>query len=275
MTSERMTKADQTMLLLSLQKEMVELRRRNKEASRKNEQDIQALRRDKEDMKRKLIEGGSSVVPTNLVGRSFTSPPNPITVEETKNRAPAQEMDDESCPNKSVCTIGIMDYVHRQPFTDTIIRVPLSDKWKGFNKDRYDDMTDPDEHMDVYTTHMSLYIADDVVICRVFPTLLKGRALIRFMKLPPNSVNSFATLMFKFETLFGTSCPHHLTSIALVGIGQEKGESLRILVDRFDKVAMSIQNLILDVSMHHMLVRTDGLNKRGVNCLSKIFAKID
>jgi len=57
----------------------------------------------------------------------------------------------------------------------------------------------------------------------------------------------------KFETQFATSRPRHLTSIALVGIRQEKGESLRTFVDRLSKVAMSIQNLSPDVAMHHML----------------------
>jgi len=53
---------------------MAKLRRRNEEVSRKNEQEIQALHRENEDMKKKLVEGGPSIVPTNLVGRSFTSP---------------------------------------------------------------------------------------------------------------------------------------------------------------------------------------------------------
>jgi len=59
--------------------------------------------------------------------------------------------------------------------------------------------------------------------------------------------------MEKFETQFATSQPHHLTSIALVSVRQEKGESLRTFVDRFNKVAMSIWNLSPDVAMHHML----------------------
>jgi len=59
--------------------------------------------------------------------------------------------------------------------------------------------------------------------------------------------------MSKFETQFATSWPHHLTSIALVGIYQEKGESLRTFIDRFGKVAMNIRNLSPDVAMHHML----------------------
>jgi len=107
--------------------------------------------------------------------------------------------------------------------------------------------------MDAYTTHMSLYTSDDAVLCRVFPTSLKGAALSWFNKLSPNSIDSFVTHVAKFETQFATSRPYHLTSIALVGIRQEKGESLRTFVDRFSKVAMSIRNLSSDVAMHHML----------------------
>ena len=141
----------------------------------------------------------------------------------------------------------------RHPFTNNIIEVPLPEKWKGFNRDRYDGSTDLDEHMDAYTTHMSLYTSDNAVLCRVFPTSLKGAALSWFTKLSPNSIDSFATLVAKFETQFATSRPHHLTSIALVGIRQEKGESMRTFVDRFSKVAMSIWNLSPDVAMHPML----------------------
>ena len=74
-----------------------------------------------------------------------------------------------------------------------------------------------------------------------------------FTKLPPNSVDSFATLMSMFETQFATSRSHHLTSIALVGIRQENGESLRTFIKRFGKVTMSIRNLSPNVAMHHML----------------------
>jgi len=72
---ERMTEADQTMLLLSLQREMAEMKRKTEETAQKNEQELQVLCRENEDMKKKLGEGGPSVVPTNVVGRSYTSPP--------------------------------------------------------------------------------------------------------------------------------------------------------------------------------------------------------
>ena len=222
--------------------------------NRKNEQEIQALCRENEDMKRKLVEGGPFVMLTNLVGRSFTSPPNPRAVEETKEKAPLRRW--------MVIMILTSRFARSTPWircVDTLLSILLSRfhcqiTGKGFNKDRYDGLTDPDEHMDVYTTHMSMYTTDDVVLCWVFPTSLKGGTLSWFTKLPLHSVDSFATLMSKFEMHFATSRPHHLTSIALVGIRQEKRESLRTFVNRFGKVAMNIQNLSPDVGIHQMLM---------------------
>jgi len=94
---ERMTKADQTMLLLlSLQRGMTEMKRKTKETAQKKEHELQVLRREKENMKKKLGEGGPSAVPTNVVGRSYTSSPNPRPAEGTRDRLPPQEtkMDD-------------------------------------------------------------------------------------------------------------------------------------------------------------------------------------
>jgi len=223
---ERMTEADQTMLLLSLHREMAEMRRKTEEAAQKNDPELQVLHRENEEMKKKLGEGGPSVIPTNVIDKSYTSPPNPDVVERTRGRPPPREteMGDESCLIRSTRTTLTTDSTCRHPFTNTIIEVPLPEKWKCFNRDRYDGSTNPDEHMDAYTTHMSLYTSDDVVLCRVFSTSLKGAALTWFTKLSPNYIDSFATLVAKFETQFATSRSHHLTSTALVGIRQEKGE---------------------------------------------------
>ena len=68
--------------------------------------------------------------------------------------------------------------------------------------------------MDAYTTHMSLYTSDDAVLCRVFPTSLKGATPSWFTKLSSNSIDNFVTLVAKFETQFATSRLHHLTFIA-------------------------------------------------------------
>ena len=111
-------------------------------------------------------------------------------------------MDDKSCWVRSAQTAVMADSTCRHPFTNTIIEVPLPDNWKGFNRDRYDGSTNPNEHIDAYTTHMCLYTSDDAMLCRVFPTSLKEASLSWFTKLSPNSIDSFATLVAKFETQF-------------------------------------------------------------------------
>ena len=51
------------------------MKRKTKETAQKNEQELQVLRRKNKEMKKKLGEGGPSAIPTNVVGRSYTSPP--------------------------------------------------------------------------------------------------------------------------------------------------------------------------------------------------------
>jgi len=63
----------------------------------------------------------------------------------------------------------------------------------------------------------------------------------------------FDTLVSKFSTQFATSKPHHLTSLTLVNIKQEKSEMLWSFIERFGKVALSIQNLSPEVALHQLV----------------------
>jgi len=246
-----MSEADQTAMMIALQKELAEMKKAHEEVAKKNEEEIKNLQEENRRMK-KLVEGVSSLAATNQAGRSYATGAGLQAEKEVKNDF-TLEMDGESHPNKTTNTTGMTGPDWSHSFTDHIMDTPLPDKWKGFNRDRYDGTTDPDEHMDAYTTHMSLYTTDDAVLCRVFPTSLKGGAVSWFTKLLANSIDCFETLMAKFDVQFATSRPHHLTSIALVGIRQEKGESLRTFIDRLSKTAISIRNLSPEVAMHHML----------------------
>jgi len=134
------------------------------------------------------------------------------------------------------------------------METPLPDNWKNLTINKYDGSTNPDEHIAAYTTQISLYTWNDVVMCRVFPTTLKGATLSWFTRLPSLCIDCFDMLVEKFGAQFATSRPHHLTSIALVNIRQEKGESLRMFMEYFGKVALGIQNLSPEVTMHHMII---------------------
>ncbi|XP_027906039.1 uncharacterized protein LOC114165669 [Vigna unguiculata] len=141
---------------------------------------------------------------------------------------------------------------------------------------QYDDTTDPEEHVNVFTTQAGLYTSDNAILCRVFPTSLKGPALNWFTRLPPNSINCFDTLATRFGIQFATSKPHHLTSLALVNIRQEKGESLREFMEQLWKIFLNISNLNPEVTMHHLITAlkpgpfVDSLCKKFVNNLDEL-----
>jgi len=64
MASESIPEADQAVMLISLQKELAEMKKAHKETTKKNEEEIKNLRKDYQEMK-KLVEGGLSLGLTN------------------------------------------------------------------------------------------------------------------------------------------------------------------------------------------------------------------
>ncbi|XP_068486989.1 uncharacterized protein [Phaseolus vulgaris] len=117
----------------------------------------------------------------------------------------------------------------------------------------YDGSTDPDEHLNIFRTQMTLYTINHMVWCKVFPTSLREGPLGWLTELPLNFVTSFNVLETKFTTQYATSRPHRTSSMSLLNVKKEKGESLRAFMDRFNKVCMGIRNLNPDIAMHHLV----------------------
>ena len=80
----------------------------------------------------------------------------------------------------------------RHPFVDGITETPLPHKWKAPTV-TYDETTDPDEFVSIYTNQISLYSTDDAMLCKSFSVALRGSALEWFMSLPPYTIDSFTT----------------------------------------------------------------------------------
>jgi len=128
---------------------------------------------------------------------------------------------------------------------------------------------------------------DDNIFCKFYPTSLKGAALSWFTQLLSKSLDCFETLVMMFGVQFPTSRPHDLTAITLINIRQEKGESLRMFMDRFEKVALNIRGLNVEVAIHHMVTAlwsgpfTDSLRKKlapnmdGLHQRAAKFMKLD
>ena len=74
------------------------------------------------------------------------------------------------------------------PFTVAVNSFPLS------HIDSYDGVKDPLDHLETFKTLMHLQGVADEIMCRAFPTTLKGAARIWFSRLTPNSVSTFKEL---------------------------------------------------------------------------------
>ena len=77
------------------------------------------------------------------------------------------------------------------PFTTSITSHLLPFKFKMPTLDSDDGMRDPCDHIATFKMTMHLQGLLDEIMCRAFPTTLKGLAKVWFGKLPPNTITSF------------------------------------------------------------------------------------
>ena len=96
------------------------------------------------------------------------------------------------------------DLVNRtdSPFTTTVNSFPLPSKFHMPHMDSYDEIKDPLDHLETFKTLMHLQEVADAIICRAFPTTLKGAVRIWFSRLAPNSISTFKELSAQFTMHF-------------------------------------------------------------------------
>jgi len=137
------------------------------------------------------------------------------------------------------------------PFTQFILETPLPERWKMPTFDKYDGTTNLDNHMRLFTHQMMFHAVSDPIWCRVFLTSLTGEAFEWFSELPPNNIDSFATLKARFSTQFAPLRPAILRVDNLVNIRLEDGESLRSYLDRYNRMLVKIKDLSDEIARHH------------------------
>ena len=83
----------------------------------------------------------------------------------------------------------------------------------------------------------------DKIMCKAFPTALKGLARVWFSKLSPNTVSTFKELSGHFVTHFIGGQRYKRSSTSLLNIKQREDESLRSCVTRFNKKTFLINKV--------------------------------
>ena len=79
-------------------------------------------------------------------------------------------------------------------FTIQVNSCPLPQKFRMPQVESYDVVKDPLDHLETFKTMMHLQGVPDEIMCRAFPTTLRGAARIWFSRLTPNSINTFKEL---------------------------------------------------------------------------------
>ena len=132
------------------------------------------------------------------------------------------------------------------------MKIEIPTKFKLPQLSEYDGTGDPIIHISSFWTKMMLQNVNNGILCRVFPSTLTEIAQRWFHQLSQNSVSSFDELAEQFRARFVTNIPPAKSIHDLRMCKQEANESLRSYLDRFNKVAMQIQNLSDETAIEAM-----------------------
>ena len=114
------------------------------------------------------------------------------------------------------------DLVHQidSPFTTSVNSFPLPPKFHMLQVEDYDGNKDPLDHFESFKTLMHLQGILDEIMCKAFPTTLKGPARIWFSRLTPNSISSFKELSAQFASHFIGGHRYKKSTACLMNIKQ-------------------------------------------------------
>ncbi|KAK1378310.1 hypothetical protein POM88_025054 [Heracleum sosnowskyi] len=129
------------------------------------------------------------------------------------------------------------------PFTQDIMKMAISRKFKMPSIKAYDGTGDPANHVRTFFNALLLQPTNDAVKCRAFPQTLAGMAQRWYNRLPPNSIGSFKELSKAFINQFIIGRVHEKRSASLMAIQQGKNEALRDYINRFTREALKVPDL--------------------------------
>ena len=107
----------------------------------------------------------------------------------------------------------------------------------------YDESKDPLDHLESFKTLMHLQGVADEIMCKAFPTTLKGPARIWFSKLTLNSIWIFKELSAQFASHFIGGHRYKKSIACLMSINQQEDETLRSYIACFNEKALSINEV--------------------------------
>ena len=126
------------------------------------------------------------------------------------------------------------------PFTTAVLECPVPSKFRLPQLESFDGLKDPQDHLNTFKTTLGLQQPPDEILCRSFPTTLKGATREWFTKLPTSSVDSFEQLSNAFLCHFiEGQCPKRPAD-HLLTIKQGEKETLRSYMKCFTQETLEV-----------------------------------
>ena len=173
------------------------------------------------------------------------TPQRPTTSNEQNSdllREMRKEMDElrSAIKEKTDRNVDRMVKATDSPFTMAVLECPVPSKFRLPQLEPFDGLRDPQDHLHTFKTTLGLQQPPNEILCRFFPTTLKGAAREWFTKLPTSSVDNFEQLSNAFLRHFIGGQRPKRPADHLLTIRQGKKETLRSYVKRFTQETLEV-----------------------------------
>ncbi|GKV51226.1 hypothetical protein SLEP1_g57895 [Rubroshorea leprosula] len=128
------------------------------------------------------------------------------------------------------------------PLNTNITLEPYPVGFKIPQLETYDRTKDPDDHLHAFYSCMQAQNASDALMCKIFPSTLRGNARTWYYSLPPRSISSYTEMASAFATKFSSRRLIRKTTTELMRVKQREGESLKNYMSRFNDAVLEVSS---------------------------------
>ncbi|GKV50679.1 hypothetical protein SLEP1_g57376 [Rubroshorea leprosula] len=128
------------------------------------------------------------------------------------------------------------------PLNTNITLEPYPIGFKIPQLETYDGTKDPDDHPHAFYSCMQAQNASDALMCKIFPSTLRGNARTWYYSLPPKSISSYTEMTSAFATKFSSRMLIRKITTELMRVKQRDGESLKNYMSMFNDAVLEVNS---------------------------------
>ncbi|GKV35447.1 hypothetical protein SLEP1_g43710 [Rubroshorea leprosula] len=165
------------------------------------------------------------------------------------------------------------------PLNTNITLEPYHAGFKIPQLETYDGMKDPNDHLHAFYSYMQAQNAFNALMCKIFPSTLRGNARTWYYSLPPRSISSYTEMASAFATKFSNRRLIRKTTSELMRVRQRDRESLKNFMSRFNDAVLEVSSFDQAVGITVVISRLsherfrDSLLKHPATTFSEVHDK--